>query len=810
MSLRLLVARVALLSLLAGAAVAEEKDEKEILPGHSSHGEFFDEGPRQAAYLMDGMPAVKFPVKTHSPECRAYIEQGVGQLHGFWFFEAERSFRQAHLFDPECATAFWGLAQANIDNEKRATGFIEQAVKLKDKADERERMYIDALSAFIKAGSKKNKERYEAYTKALEQIIYKYPDDVEAKAFLALHLWKGRDASLPVQSYVAVDAVLDQVFRAAPMHPAHHYRIHLWDSERRENAVASSALCGQSAPGIAHMWHMSGHIYSGLKRYQDAVWQQEASARVDHAHMIRDRILPDQIHNFAHNNEWLIRDLIFVGRARDAIDLAKNMCEMPRHPKFNTQAKKGSTHYGRLRLFETLTKFELWDELLALSETPYLEPTNDDGEKLKRQKTIGVARYRRGETAQGDEILADLRKQLEAKKQEQDKAGEEAAAKLKPPMPPPPAPTEEKKEEKKEPAAEVTAKAEDKPEAKACDDEKKAEPTAEEKKAEKKDEKQPDDKAIEKAKAEARKKFDSPIKDLEKTVNELEGEQAVVAGDFKKAWDLLKKAGVNEGYLARIKFQAGETDEAEKAIRKYAENKTNEVLPKAQLVSLLWQLDKKDDAKKEFETLRAWAGAADLNLPAFARLQAIAAELGWPEDWRSPPSAAADVGNRPALDALGPKHWRPTAAPEWSLKNVTDEDVTLAKFKGRPVVLIFFLGNGCLHCAEQLQAFAKVKKDFDDAGIDLVAVSTDDQAGLKQSIAAYGSEPLPIPLVADPTLAVFKRYRAYDDFEKKPLHGTFVIDPQGLLRWQDISFEPFKETKFVLEEAQRLLKLGTP
>ena len=30
--------------------------------------------------------------------------------------------------------------------------------------------------------------------------------------------------------------------------------------------------------------------------------------------MMRDRVLPDQIHNFAHNNEWLIRDLIFVGR----------------------------------------------------------------------------------------------------------------------------------------------------------------------------------------------------------------------------------------------------------------------------------------------------------------------------------------------------------------------------------------------------------------------------------------------------------------------------------------------------------------
>ena len=94
------------------------------------------------------------------------------------------------------------------------------------------------------------------------------------------------------------------------MKPAQHYRIHLWDYERAENAVDSASKCGQTSPGIAHMWHMPGHIFSRLKRYDDACFQQEASARVDYAHMMRDRVLPDQIHNFAHNNEWFIRNMI--------------------------------------------------------------------------------------------------------------------------------------------------------------------------------------------------------------------------------------------------------------------------------------------------------------------------------------------------------------------------------------------------------------------------------------------------------------------------------------------------------------------
>src|SRR6202043_2540495 len=130
----------------------------------------------------------------------------------------------------------------------------------------------------------------------------------------ALQIWKNgswmteaKRQLLPISSHQAVDSLLDQVFQAEPMHPAHHYRIHLWDDEKPARALVSASLNGQTSPGIAHMWHMPGHTYSKLHRYADAAWQQEASARVDHAHLMRDRVLPDQIHNYAQNNEWLIR-----------------------------------------------------------------------------------------------------------------------------------------------------------------------------------------------------------------------------------------------------------------------------------------------------------------------------------------------------------------------------------------------------------------------------------------------------------------------------------------------------------------------
>lgn len=724
------------------------------LPGHSYHGEVFNEGPRQKAYLMAGMPKINFPVTTKSPEAQQFINQGIGQVHGFWYYEAERSFRQAHLLDKDCAMALWGLALANVNNDNRGKKFIAECVKLKSGSlTDRETMYIDALDAWFKADTKKRKERNEAYTKALEKILYKYPDDVEARALLALQLWKNREAGIPISSFLALDALLEQVFRAEPMHPAHHYRIHLWDIEKSSNALASAALCGQSSPGIAHMWHMPGHIYSREKRYEDACFQQEASARVDHAHMMRDRVLPDQIHNFAHNNEWLIRDLVFVGRMRDAIDLAKNMCELPRHPKYNTLTK-GSSHYGRMRLFEALSRFEAWDELIALANTPYLEPTDNPDEQIKRLRALGEAHYCRGDAAQGDAVLAELEPKLAEQRAAQEKAIADAEAKTR----------EEKKDDKEL------------------------------------------DKLVEKAKNDAKKSLEPKINNLQKAIEELQGHKAVLAGDFKGGLELLRKSGgVEQDYLAYVQFKAGEADRAIEAARNTVNSRKNEVLPLARLVEILWLADKKDDAKKSLDQLREISGSIDPAAPFYARIAPIAAELGYSADWKVVKPPAADTGVRPPLDSLGPLRWSPSPAPTWTLKDADGADRSLADFQGKPVVVLFFLGHGCLHCAEQVQAFGGAAKDFESAGIQLIAISSDDAAGLKQSIEDYKDGPIPLPLVADRALETFKAYRCYDDFEQQPLHGTFFIDGAGLVRWQDISYEPFKDAKFVLAEAQRVL-----
>ena len=798
---------------------ADDDAEKSLPAGHSNHGEAFNEGPRQKAYLMGGTGDVSFPATCAKPIVQKFIDQGVGQIHGFWFFEAERSFRQAAAIDPGCAIAYWGMSMANINNAKRLEGFIAKAVALKDSVSERERMYIEAVDAYSKAGTKKKKERSRKLAKAFERISYKYPDDLEAKAFLGVQMWTNRRRGVAIESYLAVNALLEQVLAKNPMHPCHHYRIHLWDYEKANNALNSAARCGQSAAGIAHMWHMPGHIYSRLKRYEDACFQQEASARVDHAHMMRDRVLPDKIHNFAHNNEWLCRNLIYVGRVSEALSLSKNMLEMPRHPKYNTMKRSGSSRYGRMRLMQVLSTYELWDETIALAGTSYLEPTDVLDEQVKRNRHLGRAYFSSGDQERGKKLLLSFEKQLAGLRSDQEKAGVAARVKLSGEAPGKPAEGDTKAPANtKAPAKKVgeeageTGKA-DKPGDKKDGDKK----DGDKKDGDKKDgdkkpakKKKVSEKAIKKAVDAARKAFDTKIRTVEKAVQELQGHVALSDGSKEKATEalaLFKKAGgMDASFLAFVQLSFGDEDGAEKALRSHAKSRVNEVQPQARLVELLWEMGKKKEAVQELETLRKLSGSIDLTAPVFVRLAAVAKKADLDKDWRLEAVVSDDTGKRPQLDDLGPFRWQPQVAADWTLPADGGRTVSLKDYRGKPVVVIFYLGHGCLHCVEQLQAFAPKAEAYRKAGIELLAISSDSQQDLIKSIEKYSDDGVfPFPLAADPKLEIFKSYRCFDDFENSTLHGTFLIDGEGLIRWQDISYDPFMDAEFLLKESQRLL-----
>ena len=752
-------------------AYAEEignAESEDLLAGHSKHGEVFNEGPRQQAYLMSGTGKIEFEVTTDVPTVQKFVEQGIGQLHGFWFFEAERSFRQAAMLDPNCAIAYWGMARANENNKDRAIGFVERAYELIDHAGTREEMYILAQHEFLTSKGKK-KELEKKYVEAIEEIVEEYPDDIEAKALLGYALYKYRGSA--DRTHAEVDVVLDEVLAKAKNHPVHHYRIHVWDQKSPQRALDSAAKCGSSAGGIAHMWHMCGHIFSRVKRYGDAAWFQEASARVDHRHMMHDRVLPDQISNFAHNNEWLIRNLMHVGRVQEALALAKNMIELPRHPKYNSLDERHSAKYGRERLMNVLERFELWEEAIELSSGPYLEPTDNADEQRKRLRLLGKSYAVTNQLAEAHGVVEELETKLDALSKEEP-TKDEVQLEL------------EKKDAEKE---EDEDSKEDKDEDKKKDD---------------------FEKRLKKELKKQRRDHKNKVERLEQDIARVTAYMALSRGENQEAVSLLEKADEDKLSLARVRLLLDDEEQNEKAYKEatnFAKDRKKQVQALAGLVEVSWKIGRHEKATQAFTKLRACSNWAELDSPVFTRIAPIAKELGFTEDWRVRMPNAEDLGKQPPLQELGPFRWSPPPAPDWLLSDSKGKLHSLRDYRGRPVIMVFYLGYGCLHCAEQLQALAPRVKDFQEAGISLIAVSSDNLDGLEKSQENYDGERIPFPLVANPSHDVFKSFRAYDDFEDLPLHGTYLIDGDGRVRWQDVSYDPFMDVDFLLEESKRLL-----
>ncbi len=751
------------------------------LEGHSGHGEIFNEGPRQAAYLMENNGSVHFPVTTSVDSNQAMFDQGVGQLHGFWYFEAERSFRQVAALDPACAMAYWGMSLANLENEERAAGFAREAWLRREDVSAREQDYIDAFARFygvdqpleeeledeadaeeseedeneeseekpaFEPKPKKDKERYRELLRDLDGIIFRNPEDIEAKALLVNQIWLANRHGLTLGSRQANQALLEQVFAAQPQHPAHHYRIHLWDQEENaEYAVDSAVRSGPTWPTVAHMWHMGGHIFDRLHRYSDAAWQQEASARVDHAHMMRDRVLPDQIHNFAHNNEWLIRSQNKVGRVRDSISLAKNMIELPRHPLWNMpDESRSSSWWGRKRLFETLELFELWEELIALSTTMYLEPSEDRADQAFRHYLLGKAHLFLERPKEAQEQLDLLQEVL---------------------------------------AAERAARVESLEEA--------------EREALERDEK--DEDVIEEMTA-ALQKHKAQLKEIRRLVLSLEVLSRVLSPEVTiEDLEELAEAGNHELLLSRLYLQLGDPEKALEIAEEA--KKEGRAYGLANHAHVLYQAEKIDEALAAFSELRKLSARFDLDAPVFQRLGPLVELAELPDDWRIEFAYPEDIGERIDLDSLGPARWSPTDAPDWSCPDSAGEQLGLADCAGKPTLLILFLGFGCVHCVEQLNAFEPATGQFEDAGIDIVTIGNQSV----EELALAGVEDYPFPILSDPEHEVFRAYRCYDDFEDMPLHGTFLIDGEGRVRWQDVSYTPFTDTEFLLAEAKRLLGL---
>ena len=699
--------------------------------GHSIHGEAFNEGPRRSAVIKPGQGDTPLAVTTASALAQKFINQGVAQLHSFYYFEAERSFRQAALIDPNCVMAYWGMAMSNVNNAKRANGFLAEARKVaaKVKITPRELAYLDALEKFHKPATDE-KNRRNGWQDGLDQIVQDYPDDLNARAWYAQAAWEGGRVNGGVGNRKAVDIVLETVKNKNPLHPgAHHYTIHLWDGVKPIRAVTSAEKFGLTAPGIAHAWHMPGHTYSGLQRYPEAAYQQEASARVDHAYMIADRVMPFEIHNYAHNNQWLATSLSNIGRLNDGLIVARDLVDQPRDPAKNHKNDGGSSQRsGRARLTELYLKYELWDDLIRDSQNGLLDYSDLPIEQRMKWQALGQAAFAKSDKALVNKQIAEVKVIVDAQ--------------------------------------------------------------------EKKDEKQ----------------RDKPLLTASQSVlTELQGYNDLMAGDIGPAFEKFTKAGLKSEQLSRLHFAAKNYGFAEVEAKKASDQAQNQYQPLAHYVEVLQSAGKTEKAHEAYKKLVPILRHADKSTQISKRLATITANWkakGWAEP-TDPNLAKPIVPNAVSLSNLGPLAWHASPSIEFQLPDTTGKLWRMSdrKASGRNTILIFFLGNKCAHCMQQLQLFGKDFENLKKAGADLVAVSTDSLEKSRDLKNNADGVKFPMPILSNPDLGIFKQHFAFDDFENTPLHGLFIIDANGVVRFQRISPDPFLDVEFVKSESARIQNL---
>ena len=177
---------------------------------------------------------------------------------------------------------------------------------------------------------------------------------------------------------------------------------------------------------------------------------------------------------------------------------------------------------------------------------------------------------------------------------------------------------------------------------------------------------------------------------------------------------------------------------------------------------------------------------------------------------------------RPEDQAADPLEWPPLPSPPpvppaaapgllpaWSLPDADGTERSLAGIQdGQPTVVLFFLGHECRHCMDQLRTFDPMSPRFAKAGARLVAVSADGPDGVAQTFASLESEPVQrpftFPVLADPERRAFTPWGVMDQFYGDAIHGVFVLDGAGRLRWRHLGVEPYMMVADVLAAVEEL------
>ena len=128
-----------------------------------------------------------------------------------------------------------------------------------------------------------------------------------------------------------------------------------------------------------------------------------------------------------------------------------------------------------------------------------------------------------------------------------------------------------------------------------------------------------------------------------------------------------------------------------------------------------------------------------------------------------------------------------SSAPDFELSDQHGEKISLSSFKGKKNVVVLFIPFAFTGtCTGELCALRDDLAPFQNDNVQLLAISCDSM--FTQRIFAE-QEGYKFPVLADfwPHGAAAKAYGIFNEELGCAMRGTFIIDKEGILRWQVIN-----------------------
>lgn len=148
-------------------------------------------------------------------------------------------------------------------------------------------------------------------------------------------------------------------------------------------------------------------------------------------------------------------------------------------------------------------------------------------------------------------------------------------------------------------------------------------------------------------------------------------------------------------------------------------------------------------------------------------------------------------------------------APDFDLQGALREDIRsykLQNYRNKWIVMFFYPLDFTFVCPTEMLALNEHYEEFKKAGAEVFGISTDSV----HSHIAWSKElgSLNFPLLSDMHKRVAHQYGALDETAGTALRATFIIDPEGKVRWLNISSDDVGRSIPEILRSLRALQTG--